>query len=113
MIRVTEDVSASKLPHTSRTLTTLDLEPVILHEQADRGRTIIKKFYEHSDVGFVAVLSRVVTDYIASMMEQQALKMHQRLTGVSLVYAAPSPDRVRLRQAIRSRLRPTTNAIKE
>lgn len=40
----------------ARVLTTLGLEPVILHEQADRGRTIIEKFYEHSDVGFAVVL---------------------------------------------------------
>jgi predicted nucleotide-binding protein len=34
----------------------LGLEPVILHEQANRGRTIIEKFIEHSDVGFAVVL---------------------------------------------------------
>lgn len=40
----------------ARVLTTLGLEPVILHEQPDKGRTIIEKFYEHSDVGFAVVL---------------------------------------------------------
>ncbi len=40
----------------ARVLAKLGLEPVILHEQADRGRTIIEKFYEHSDVGFTVVL---------------------------------------------------------
>jgi predicted nucleotide-binding protein len=40
----------------ARVLTKLGLEPVILHEQADRGSTIIEKFYENSDVGFAVVL---------------------------------------------------------
>lgn len=40
----------------ARVLTSLGLEPVILHEQPDRGRTIIEKFYDYSDVGFAVVL---------------------------------------------------------
>jgi hypothetical protein len=40
----------------ARVLTRLGLKPVILHEQPDRGRTIIEKFHEHSDVGFAVVL---------------------------------------------------------
>jgi predicted nucleotide-binding protein len=34
----------------------LDLIPIILHEQSNKGRTIIEKFEEHSDVGFAVVL---------------------------------------------------------
>lgn len=34
----------------------LDLHPIILHEQADRGRTVIEKFDAHADVGFAVVL---------------------------------------------------------
>jgi predicted nucleotide-binding protein len=34
----------------------LDLTPVILHEQPNKGRTIIEKFQDHSDVGFAVVL---------------------------------------------------------
>jgi predicted nucleotide-binding protein len=34
----------------------LGLDPVILHEQANEGRTIIEKFEAHSDVGFAVVL---------------------------------------------------------
>lgn len=34
----------------------LNLEPIILHEQANRGRTLIEKFIEHSEVGFAVVL---------------------------------------------------------
>lgn len=40
----------------ARFLETLDLEPVILHEQPNEGRTIIEKFEEHAQVGFAVVL---------------------------------------------------------
>jgi predicted nucleotide-binding protein len=40
----------------ARFLTRLGLEPVILHEQPNKGRTIIEKFIDHSDVGFAVVL---------------------------------------------------------
>jgi predicted nucleotide-binding protein len=38
------------------TLISLGLEPIILHEQADRGRTVIEKFEIYSDVGFAVIL---------------------------------------------------------
>jgi len=40
----------------ARFLAKLELEPVILHEQPNRGRTVIEKFEEHSDVAFAVVL---------------------------------------------------------
>ncbi len=40
----------------ARFLEQLELRPIILHEQADKGRTIIEKFEDHSDVGFAVVL---------------------------------------------------------
>lgn len=40
----------------ARFLSRLGLEPVILHEQPNKGRTIIEKFMDHSDVGFAVVL---------------------------------------------------------
>jgi predicted nucleotide-binding protein len=40
----------------ARALSNLGLEPIILHEQSDHGRTIIEKFYDYSDVGFAVVL---------------------------------------------------------
>ncbi len=40
----------------ARTLETLELAPVILHEQPDQGRTIIEKFVDYSDVSFAIVL---------------------------------------------------------
>ena len=40
----------------ARLLTKLDLEPVVLHEQPNQGRTIIEKFEEYAQVGFAVVL---------------------------------------------------------
>jgi len=40
----------------ARFLEKLELEPVILHEQPNKGRTIIEKFEEHADVRFAVVL---------------------------------------------------------
>jgi predicted nucleotide-binding protein len=40
----------------ARFLERVGLEPIILHEQANRGRTIIEKFEAHQDVGFAVVL---------------------------------------------------------
>lgn len=41
----------------ARTLSQLKLEPIILHEQAEQGRTIIEKFEENSsDVDFAIIL---------------------------------------------------------
>lgn len=40
----------------ARFLERLDLEPVILHEKANSGRTIIEKFSDYADVQFAVVL---------------------------------------------------------
>lgn len=40
----------------ARFITKLELEPVVLHEQANQGRTIIEKFEQYSDVCFAVVL---------------------------------------------------------
>ena len=40
----------------ARFLERLKLEPVILNEEASRGKTIIEKFEHHADVGFAVVL---------------------------------------------------------
>ena len=40
----------------ARFISQLGLEPVILHEQANQGRTIIERFEEHSDVGYAIAL---------------------------------------------------------
>jgi predicted nucleotide-binding protein len=42
----------------ARVLEQLSLKPIILHEQANKGRTIIEKFTDHSNVSFaIALLS--------------------------------------------------------
>jgi len=40
----------------ARFLEKLGLEPIILHEQPNKGRTIIEKFIDYSQVGFAVVL---------------------------------------------------------
>ena len=40
----------------ARFIETLGLQPIILHEQASQGQTIIEKIECYSDVGFVVVL---------------------------------------------------------
>ena len=40
----------------ARFLAQLDLEPIVLHEQPDQGRTIIEKFEDHADVGCAVVI---------------------------------------------------------
>jgi predicted nucleotide-binding protein len=37
-------------------LTELGLEPVVLHRQADEGKTVIEKFEKHSDVGYAFII---------------------------------------------------------
>ena len=40
----------------ARFIATIGLEPIILHEQPNQGRTIIEKFEQNADVGFAVVL---------------------------------------------------------
>jgi predicted nucleotide-binding protein len=40
----------------ARVLEKLGLEPIILHEKPNKGRTLIEKFTDYSDVGFAVVL---------------------------------------------------------
>lgn len=47
------------------------LEPVVLHRQADEGRTIIEKFEEHADVGFAFVL--MTPDDVAYSADQESV----------------------------------------
>ena len=53
----------------ARFLQTFGLEPVILHEQANRGRTIIEKFEEHAQVGFAVAL--LTPDDVGSLKEER------------------------------------------
>ena len=58
-------------------LRSLGLEVVILHEQANQGRTIIEKFEEHSDVGFAVVLS-TPDDVGASVLHPEKTRRRAR-----------------------------------
>ncbi len=63
---------------TTRFLEKLDLVPIILHEQASGGRTIIEKFEKYSnDVGFAVVLL-TPDDHGASMNESDKLQPRAR-----------------------------------
>ena len=53
----------------ARFLQTLGLKPVILHEQANLGRTIIEKFEDHAQVGFAVVL--LTPDDVGSLNEEE------------------------------------------
>ena len=53
----------------ARFLETLGLEPVILHEQANQGRTIIEKFEDHAHVGFAVAL--LTPDDVGSLKEER------------------------------------------
>lgn len=47
----------------------LGLEPVVLHEQPNMGRTIIEKFEDYTDVAFAAVL--LTPDDLGALKEEQ------------------------------------------
>ena len=53
----------------ARFLETLGLEPVILHEQANLGRTIIEKFEDHAHVGFAVAL--LTPDDVGSLKAEE------------------------------------------
>ncbi len=53
-------------------------EPIVLHRQADQGRTIIEKFEDHSDVGFVFVL--LTPDEVAYLASEADKKPEERQT---------------------------------
>jgi len=61
----------------ARFIEKLDLEPVILHEQSNEGRTIIEKFEHHSNVGFAVVLL-TPDDVGASVDDKMNLKPRAR-----------------------------------
>ena len=53
----------------ARFLEQLGIEPVILHEQANKGRTIIEKFEDHTDVTFAVVL--LTPDDVGGLRHEQ------------------------------------------
>jgi predicted nucleotide-binding protein len=61
----------------ARFLERLKLEPIILHEQANEGRTVIEKFEIYADVGFAVVLL-TPDDVGALASERENLKSRAR-----------------------------------
>jgi predicted nucleotide-binding protein len=61
---------------TARVLAQLGVEPIILHEQANRGQTIIEKFERHSKVPFAVVL--LTPDDVGRAKDQADLKARAR-----------------------------------
>ena len=61
----------------ARFLGSLELEPIILQERPNEGRTIIQKFEDHSGVGFAVVLC-TPDDVGALAAEQQELRPRPR-----------------------------------
>lgn len=61
----------------ARFLTNLKLDPIILHERASKGRTIIEKFENESDVAFAVVLL-TPDDVGATKADKKKLKPRSR-----------------------------------
>ena len=65
----------------ARTIETLELKPIILHEQPNKGRTIIEKFENYSQVSFAIIL--LSADDVAfekeSTIEQAKLRARQNV----------------------------------
>ena len=53
----------------ARFLEHLELQPIILHEQPNQGRTIIEKFEDHATVGFAVVL--LTPDDVGESVQRQ------------------------------------------
>ena len=61
----------------ARFLEKLGLEPIVLHEQANKGRTIIEKFEDHADVDFAVVL--LTPDDVGGLRDERLeLKLRAR-----------------------------------
>jgi predicted nucleotide-binding protein len=65
----------------ARFLETLDLEPIILHEQADQGKTVIEKFEVHAAGVQCAVVILTADDIASSKQnpEQKELRARQNV----------------------------------
>ena len=63
----------------ARFLERLDLHPIILHEQADKGRTVIEKFEDHSNVCFAVVLLTADDEGRLRGSEQLELRARQNV----------------------------------
>jgi predicted nucleotide-binding protein len=66
----------------ARFLSKLDLEPIILHEQPDMGRTVIEKFEDYSDVACAVVV--LSPDDVASAKSDPSRKEERARQNVIL-----------------------------
>lgn len=62
----------------ARIVTKLGLRPIILHEQPHKGRTIIEKFVDYSDVGFAIVLLSPDDKCFQQEGDQEAVRFRAR-----------------------------------
>lgn len=60
----------------ARFLEKLDLQPIILHEQPNKGQTVIEKFEANSNVGFAVVL--LTPDDVGRATSEKKLKPRAR-----------------------------------
>ena len=78
----------------ARFLSSLGLEPIILHEQANKGRTIIEKFRdEAADVGF-AVVAMTADDQIVSSKGELRRARQNVVFELGFFLGALGPSRV-------------------
>jgi predicted nucleotide-binding protein len=59
-------------------LAKLDLEPIVLHKQPNKGRTIIEKIEENSDVGFAVVILTPDDVGISKLQRKKRMKLRGR-----------------------------------
>jgi predicted nucleotide-binding protein len=64
------------LNEVARFLTELDIEPIILMEQAHRGRTLMEKLEQHSDVAYAVILC--TADDVGRGIDEDDLKPRAR-----------------------------------
>jgi predicted nucleotide-binding protein len=62
----------------ARFLGKLDLEPIILHEQPDRGKTLIEKFMSHAEDVLVAVVILTADDIASSKIKPEERESRAR-----------------------------------
>ncbi|HLP82739.1 MAG TPA: nucleotide-binding protein [Phycisphaerales bacterium] len=70
---------------TARLVSEIGLEPIILHEKPNGGRTIIEKFEQHADVGFAIALF-TPDDYGGPVGNLAASKPHEHRARQNVVF---------------------------
>lgn len=68
----------------ARFLTSIDLQPIILHEQPNEGRTIIEKFEDYSDVPYAIVL--LTPDDVCKSVDNDGVEFQRARQNVILEF---------------------------